>query len=197
MFWEKGILLEAVVTHFNVIDFAKFSKQSMNTIKLSKYLLKYHAPFRYLYLVTAAHRLTYQSPERAILETALLCSITTTGFSFFFSAKNKDPVNDYVNKDLTNLCRSLTSLDIDTDLDLIRDSKTNGNSIGFKLYKGVIPCISHYKYIIIPSYNSMGEKTETSVIQTHPLFSRRYILTRGSKQSKKSPVKAKIALESA
>ena len=191
------MLVEAVVTHFNLIEFAKFSKQPMNPIKLSKYLLKYHAPFRYLYLVTADHRLTYQPPERAILETALLCGITTTAFSAYCSLTKKDPVNDYVIFDLNNLCRSLAGLEIDTDLDLIRGSKSCGNSIGFKLYKGVIPYISHSKYIIIPSYNSMGEKTETSVIQTHPLFTKRYVLTRGSKKAKEKPVKAKIVAESA
>ena len=85
------------------------------------------------------------------------------------------------NMELTLLSARLNNnLKINTNLDLIKESGVYKTEYKIIKNKDNIPVIKQDKYIMIPTYNGMGDITETSVLQEHNLGSKEYILSIGS-----------------
>ena len=91
-----------------------------------------------------------------------------------------DPYKIIAEKNLNNLVLKLKDLHIDTTYDLLLDSKVYYKKNNLKINEKKIPYILESKYILVPTYDSLGEITKTSVLQEHVVGSKKYVLSIGS-----------------
>lgn len=84
------------------------------------------------------------------------------------------------NMELILLSLRLKDINISTSLDLIKESQVYKTEYKIIKNKDKIPVIKQDKYIMIPTYNGMGDIVETSILQEHNLGSKEYILSIGN-----------------
>ena len=176
-----------IYINYDFIEAVQGSNDPLNPIKVMKYTLK-HNYFWKIYMVGS---LTINSIRESFGK-ALGSTLLGAGGSFmiatvYFLIKKKDPLKEISDIKLNNLSCSLQKIGVNTDQELIKESRLEGRKYEFKFNKKIIPQMIESKYILVPTYNNIGEVKETSILQEHTLFTNEYVLSksRGLEKNKK------------
>lgn len=90
-------------------------------------------------------------------------------------------VGDYYKKgafrNLNQLATNFRNLGVDTTYDLLLESENYQKNYRVKLNENCLPCLLENKYILVPSYNNLGEIQNTSILQEHVLGTKDYVLS--------------------
>lgn len=84
---------------------------------------------------------------------------------------------------LRELSVKLKSINVDTDSNLLLETKEYKSKYKIRLNESKIPYILQEKYILVPSYD-YDEIKDTSLLQEHIIGSKKYVLSKGSPQKK-------------
>ena len=174
-----------IIINYDLIEYIMYSNQDLNPFKIIKHSFK-HNKFFIAYTSIWAIKNLFSYPFGKALGSSLLSTGGAVTFALiFFTIQKQDPYKELSDEALIELCGSLKNIGIDTDFDLLKESKVDGKIYNFKLNEKKFPQIIESKYILIPSYNHNGEVNDTSVVQEHVMFSKEYIISKGTNQKKK------------
>lgn len=127
----------------------------------------------------------------------LATSIEFVGMTSFFAItmnRFKEVVKDNANKKLIKLTSQLSSLDIHTNVEMLKESKLVQTHHEIKLNNKKIPVLKQDKYIKIPVVNGMGKRFEETLYQEHIVGTRSYDLSI-KKPDEKVQVKRNLAVQ--
>lgn len=85
---------------------------------------------------------------------------------------------------LIMLASQLNDLNVKTNADLLKESEVYKTEYKLLVNENKLPIITQKKYILVPTYNGLGNITDTSILQEHILGSDEYELSIGSPEKK-------------
>lgn len=94
--------------------------------------------------------------------------------------------------DLKELVRQFKDANVETSYDLVRKSKVYDKKYEVKINENKIPELIQSKYILVPTYDYLGDVKETSILQEHVMGSKDYVLSLGSPKKVLKPVFSNI-----
>lgn len=145
-------------------------------------------------LLTLAELLTFREdflkymPHAIMIQFGLIIGCNLAGYLTM-----GDVYKDESDKKLRMLVSQLKIINVDTSLDLLKESHCESRIYNLKVNKK-FPQIIEYKSILVPSYNYCGEIVDTSIMQEHVVGSNSYILSRGSLKKELKPVLVKSSI---
>ena len=97
-------------------------------------------------------------------------------------------------RNLKKLVIQLNDSHIDTNYDLLLESKESERKYKIKLNEKKLPCLFEEKYILVPTNTQTKDVKETSLLQEHIVGSNEWVLSVGSPSKKKKlvPVHSQI-----
>lgn len=106
----------------------------------------------------------------------------------------KDIVKTKANAKLAKLSLDLTSLNVYTTPELLKDYQLVKTNYKFQVNDKKLPVLKQEKYIKIPTINKMGKQYEETLYQEHVLGSENYEIS-VKEPKKKVQVKRKLAMQ--
>ena len=91
-------------------------------------------------------------------------------------------------RNLNQLSLDFNKLSVNTNYDLLLDSQWYQSNYKVELSSHNIPYLLENKYILVPSYNQLGEVINTPVLQEHAIGSKDYLLSVSSPSNERSYV---------
>ena len=88
-------------------------------------------------------------------------------------------------RNLKTLVKCFNELNIETDYDLLLQSQLDSRNYRLYLNEEKLPEILESKYILVPTYNHLGDIKNTSILQEHVIGSKNYVLSLGSPKKKR------------
>ena len=138
----------------------------------------------FIVIATASDLIGRKTIGKSLLENSLCLFATSFAISVPCALMKVDPLKSSADRDIDELVGSLKSLEVNTDKNLIRQSKKDGRNYKFRLNDKKIPQFVETKFILMPSYNINGEIEDTDIKQEHVIGTKTYILSKGSKAKK-------------
>lgn len=120
-------------------------------------------------------------------------SVATLTELFLQSFIKVDKYKDKSEYDLKKLLSKLQDINVDTEYDLLKESKLDSKNYNIKL-NNKMPQLIESKYILVPSYSYNGEIKDKNILQEHIVGSNNYYLSVGSPNKKKSLVLARNSI---
>ena len=93
---------------------------------------------------------------------------------------NKDENEHLALLELERLAFRLAELNVHTTSDLLKKSEVMQTDYKVALDEQHLPIVEQSKYILIPSYDTLGDIKSSSILQEHNIGSEEYILSKGS-----------------
>ena len=122
-------------------------------------------------------------PEALVIQLGLIFGSNIAGY-----LTTGDIYKDKADYRLKTLLLQLRNLNIDTSMDLMKESICENRIYNLKFNKKNILQLIEYKYILVPTYNYQGDIVDTSIMQEHVVGSSKYILSQGSLKKVMKPV---------
>lgn len=88
---------------------------------------------------------------------------------------------------LKELVGHFKEANIDTSYELLKKSFVYDKKINFRINENKIPELVQSKYILVPTYDYLGDIKDTSVVQEHVLGSNNYVLSLGKSKKVLKP----------
>ena len=162
------------------------SYQKILLKELKKQVLFYGA-FAIFDLAVASNHEVQWLTNTTICSTFLLANVVVRTV---LETKFKDTIQYKSFLELTKLSLQLADLNINTNPFLLKEAEVIQTDYKVRFNEKYRPILEQNKYILVPSYDSIGEVKDTSIIQEHNVGSKEWILSIGSpeKRLKLSPV---------
>ena len=103
-----------------------------------------------------------------------------------------DSYKERAKRNLSILPAELSSINVKTSTELLKESKCYHKVYNFKLNEKKIPQLIESKYILVPSYGINGEIEDESLLQEHVVGSKTYVLSKGSPKKVLKPALSQI-----
>ena len=145
-----------------------------SVFKLVKHAYSTNSFARVALTAIAAHSILFYSPIRALARITL----SAIGIPYLINLFGSQPIKNSAVKLVKELPNSFNSLNIKTNDNLLGKSKLEKTEYKIRINENKMPQLIQSKYILVPSYGPKGEVRNTSVVQEHQLFSKKYVLSK-------------------
>lgn len=168
-------------------DLLEKIKESKNGIRLEKNMREEFKIQTMLFIVLFPLVDLTITDEVKWLKNIFICSscfVFKVGLKTFLDKLFKERTELLALAHLIILSSQLNNLNVKTSVELLQDSEVYKTEYKLLVNKSKMPVIAQKKYILVPTYDGLGNITDTSILQEHILGSKEYELSVGSPEKK-------------
>lgn len=137
--------------------------------------------------------LIYQGDlKRSLVMLLIQFGIITSADFIGYTATKRDIYKIRSETNLKKLVSQFKDASIDTSYELLKQSELYDKKYEIKLNEKKFPQLIQSKYILVPTYDNIGDVKETSVVQEHIMGSKEYVLSLGKAKKVLKPALSSI-----
>lgn len=171
-----------LVINYDLIKEIQNAKEPFTFVKDIK-----NRPTYYISMEVLFTSMDLQSLNFSLLQ-SLLSNLIILDVGFVISKKivskicgyDVDPYREKAYNNLSHLVPQLSDLNVHTTYDLLLESEQYHKTHKIFLNENKLPSLLEKKYILVPTYDYLGEIQSTFILQEHVVGSKIYVLSLGS-----------------
>lgn len=174
-----------IVIYFDLLESIMNVNEGITPMKIirneKRHWLKFNLP------IYSIIDFSFNKPSIVPLVLGLQFGFIITADLMVLKMLGNDRYKDKSELQLKSLSFVLNKMNIDTNYELLKGSKSDGRNYKIRLNEKKIPQLVETKYILVPTNTAMGDIKDTSIEQEHVVGSKSYVLSLGSKKKKLVP----------
>lgn len=171
-----------IVINYDLIKEIQNAKEPFTFVKDIKNRPKYYICMEVLFT-----SMDFLSPNFSLPQ-SVLSNLLVLNVGFVISKKivskicgyDVDPYSGKAYNNLSRLVPQLSDLNVHTTYDLLLESEQYHKTHKIFLNENKLPYMLEKKYILVPTYDSLGEIQSSFILQEHVVGSKIYVLSLGS-----------------
>lgn len=164
--------------NYDLINTIEDNYKKFTPFKFVKYTLLNNSLASAVFAGYTIRNIIAEPPAKAIIKSLVFVTGIPTLISLYFVVKKEDPVKRLVSEKYNSIPDSLKELRIKTDTNLLKNTKLERKEYTIRINENKIPQLLESKHILVPSVEKNGEIKNVPVVQEHPVFTKKYVLSK-------------------